>query len=113
MDEIVFDYLPTNERLKWVKNVQRFVLITNLQVLTQAPEIAGMVDEMFAPVLSAMIHTCKKCGHEIYFTKPDLVLFSEKTVMRCDECLTNQFTDDEFYTKFLDAWDDVVPMKLT
>lgn len=110
IDEIVFEFMPMRVRAKQVKNIQRFMLFSGLQSVQQSEEITFSEDEMFTPILDALAHTCKECNHAVRFTKPDLILFSQSTVMLCDECFTDQFTDDEFYAKFLDAWDDVVPM---
>jgi hypothetical protein len=109
MDEIVFDFMPSRERAKWVKNIQRFVLFTAFQEEKPSQEIAGSENEMFTPILNALTHSCKTCAHEIHFTKPDLILFGQSTVILCDNCFTDQFLDDDFYTKFLITWSGVVP----
>lgn len=110
VDEIVFDFMPAKQRAKQVKNIRRFLLFTQLELGKNADKISVTEDEMFAPILSELTHACKNCDHEIRFTKPDLVLFGESTVMLCDECFTDQFTDEDFYAKFLVTWDNVVPM---
>lgn len=109
LDEIVFEYMPAQERAKQVKNIRRFVLYMGLRE-QKGSETVDVGEEIFAPVLDALTHTCKSCAHEIHFTKPDLVLFAEVTVLLCDQCFTDQFTDDDFYSKFLVAWDVMVPL---
>ena len=110
VDAIVFDFMPAQERAKQVKDIRRFALYIFMKEAENAGKMVEVGEEMLGIVLNALTHTCKSCGHEIHFTKPDLVLFSKLTVMLCDKCFTDQFTDDDFYLQFLVAWHALVPL---
>lgn len=110
MDEIAFSFMPEHFSVLHLKNIQRFLFITELHVDHTNPQRTPEQDTMCAYLSVALAHTCKNCGHGIVFTQADHTRFSHEMVMACPLCKENQLMDIDFGVKFHEAWTELVPM---
>jgi hypothetical protein len=110
LDEIVFEFLPGQERRKHLNNIKRFILFTQLAASRNEPPVIIDGQEFYEYMQDGLTHTCKSCQYQVSsVTEDDYLFFAETEQILCNQCHNDLFADADFANQFHAVWDGILP----